>query len=329
MIITRTPLRIPIGGGGTDLPGYYSKYGGFFISAAMNKYVYIVVNKRFESDIRVSYSKTEIVHSAKEVQHPIVREALKLLEIDGGIEIVSIADLPANTGLGSSGSFTVGLLLALHTYKRERVTAQDLAEEAFKIEVEILKEPIGKQDQYIAAFGGLTCFEVNKEGSVDVTPLRINSHKISELESDLLLFYTGIKRSASNVLSDQKQAVEQKEGDKTQLLHKMKEIGVDIRHALEAGEIRKFGELMDFHWTTKKQLSGKVSSSEIDKWYETAKSAGAIGGKIMGAGGGGFFLFHCNGNGSKERVREAFLKEGLRDLRFNFDFEGAKVLVNI
>ena len=329
MIITRTPLRIPIGGGGTDLPTYYSRYGGFFISAAMNKYVYIVVNSRFEPDIRVSYSKTEIVRTPEEVQHPIVREALKMLDIRGGIEIVSIADLPANTGLGSSGAFTVGLLLALHTFKRERVTPQDLAEEAFKIEVEILKEPIGKQDQYIAAFGGITCFEVDKDGRVEVTPLRINSHKISELESDLLLFYTGIKRSASEVLVEQKKAVEDEETQKTQLMHEVKRIGLDIRAALEAGEVNRFGELMDVHWNAKKKLSGKISSPEIDDWYDSAKANGAIGGKIMGAGGGGFFLFHCGSNGSKGHVREALTAKGLSNLRFNFDFEGSKVLVNI
>ena len=208
MIVTRTPFRIPLGGGGTDLPSYYSRYGGFIVSAAINRYVYIMLNRRFEDSIRVSYSQTEIADCADQVEHPIVREALKLVGLDRHLEIVSIADLPANTGLGSSCSFTVGLLNALHALKREHVPLDELAEEACHLEIDRLHEPIGKQDQYIAAFGGITCLEIDREGGVRPYSLKVADEVVQELENSSLIFYTGIKRSSSEVLSGQSKAAE-------------------------------------------------------------------------------------------------------------------------
>lgn len=329
MIISRTPMRIPLGGGGTDLPAYYTRYGGFLLSAAINKYVFIAVNRRFEDSIRISYSRTEIVDRVDDIQHPIVREALRLLGLDGGIEIVSIADAPANTGLGSSSSFTVGLLNALHAYKREHRSPQELAEEAYHIEVEILGEPIGKQDQYIAAFGGITCLEIDRDGKVTATPLALSDHVLHELESNLVFFYTGIRRSASDVLGGQSVAVSAGAQDVTQAMHTIKEIGRAIKSALEKGDARHFGELMHDHWETKKRLSSKVSGDGIDRWYEIARENGALGGKVMGAGGGGFFVFYCENGKEKLAVRNALAAEGLKEMRVALDFEGSKIVVNL
>lgn len=326
MIIARTPVRISLGGGGTDLASYYCKYGGFLIAAAIDKYIFITVNKRFEDSIRVSYSKTEIVDKVEEIQHPIVREALKLLGYDGSLEITTIADVPANTGLGTSSSFTVGLLNALHTYKRESITAKALAEEACRIEIDILGEPVGKQDQYMAAFGGITCLTFSKNGEVTVTPLNISPDIIEELERHIMLFYTGIRRNSADVLSGQNNASQRDDKKVIENLHKIKEIGEEAKIALESGNVHRFGELLHTHWQSKKNLSHKVSRPEIDRWYALARQNGALGGKIMGAGGGGFFMFYVEGN--KNRLRQAMRRENLREMRFKFDIEGSKVLVN-
>lgn len=327
MIVTRTPVRIPLGGGGTDLPSYYTQYGGFLISAAIDKYIYITVNKRFEKSIRVSYSQTEIVDSVEEIKHPIVREALKLLKIDSGIEITSIADIPSNTGLGSSSAFTVGLLNALHTFKNEKVNAKDLAEEACHIEIELLKEPIGKQDQYLAAFGGIICLDIDRLGNVKVLPVKLSEDTLDQLESNTLLFYSGIKRSASEVLDSQNKGASQNQDQVIQGMHQIKKIGLEIKEAFEKENLEDFGNLLDLHWQTKKTLSNKVSQEKIDLWYEMAKEHGALGGKLMGAGGGGFFMFFCN-NG-KNGFRKIMEQEGLKEMRFRLDFEGSKVLINI
>ena len=327
MIVTRTPFRVSLGGGGTDLPSYYSRYGGFIVSAAIDRYVYVMLNRRFEDSIRVSYSQTEIVDSADAVQHPIVREALRFTGLGKNLEIVSIADLPANTGLGSSCAFTVGLLNALHTMKREHLPLEELAEEACHIEIERLGEPIGKQDQYIAAFGGITCLEIDCEGGVRPYSLDLPEDVIQELENNTAVFYTGIQRSTSEVLSHQSKATEAKDERVTQALHMIKDIGREIRTALGRGDLDRFGWLMDEHWQAKKGLSNKVSSSKLDRWYEIATSHGALGGKVMGAGGGGFFVFYCP-NGAKGRLREALTAEGLKEMRMGIDFEGSKVLVN-
>jgi D-glycero-alpha-D-manno-heptose-7-phosphate kinase len=327
MIVTRTPTRIPLGGGGTDIRSYASRYGGFLVSAAINKYVYITVNKRFENSIRLSYSKTEIADSVGEIQHPIVREALRLMRLSCGLEIVSIADVPANTGLGSSGAFTVGLLNALHTFKRENVSSEILAEEASTILMDILSEPIGVHDQYLGALGGITCLAIHQGGTVQASPLAASDGIVEELETSLLLFYTGVKRSASEVLADESQAISQGQDGVTAALHAVKEIGWQVKEALEAGNLRRFGELLDYHWQAKKRLSTKVSSAGIDRLYELARRNGALGGKIMGAGGGGFFMFYCD-NHSKACLREAMAAEGLQEMRFAIDYEGSKVLVN-
>lgn len=326
MIITRTPVRISLGGGGTDLASYYSNYGGFLVSAVIDKYIFVTVNKRFEDSIRISYSKTEIVDKLDDIQHPIVREVLKSLSLDKKLEITTIADIPANTGLGTSSSFTVGLLKALHTYKKETVTPKALAEEACRIEIDILQDPIGKQDQYMATFGGITTLTIDKNGNVTVNPLNISSDTIDELERHMILFYTGFKRKSSEVLLDQKEASERGEKKVIETLHKIKEIGGEIKTALEFGNHRRFGELLDIHWRTKRGLSNKVSNPEIDKWYEMARQNGALGGKIMGAGGGGFFMFYVDKD--KNRLRETLEKEGLKEMRFRFELEGSKVLVD-
>jgi D-glycero-alpha-D-manno-heptose-7-phosphate kinase len=327
MIVTRTPTRISLGGGGTDIRSYASRYGGFLISAAINKYVYVTVNKRFENSTRISYAKTEIVDSIDEIEHPIVREALRFVGLDGGLEIVSIADVPANTGLGSSGSFTVGLLNALHAYKREQVSALALAEEASTILMDILGEPIGKHDQYLAALGGVTCLEIARDDTVVASPMPLADGIVEELEGSLQLFYTGMKRSASEVLADESRAISRGRNGVTAALHRVKEIGWETKAALEAGDLCRFGCLMDEHWQCKRRLSTKVSSVEIDRYYTLARENGALGGKILGAGGGGFFLFYCH-NSDKFRLRQALAQTGLKEMRFAIDFEGSKVLVN-
>lgn len=327
MIVTRTPVRIPLGGGGTDLPSYYHQHGGFLVSAAIDKYIYITVNKRFEKSIRVSYSLTEIRDSVDEIKHPIVRKALKLLDLKEGIEITSIADVPSNTGLGSSSAFTVGLLNALHTYKREKLSAKELAEEACYIEIELLGEPIGKQDQYVSAYGGIICMKIDKLGNVGVNPVHLSEDALDQFESNTLLFYTGIKRSASEILSSQNKSTSSNRFEVLKSLHKIKEIGRKVKNSFEKGTISEFGKLLDLHWQTKRNLSKKVSSEDIDSWYNLAKKNGALGGKIMGAGGGGFFMFYCD-NG-KNGFRKAMEEKRLKEMRFHLDFEGSKVLINI
>lgn len=327
MIITRTPVRVSLGGGGTDLPSYYSKHGGFLVAAGIDKYVYVALNKHFGDSTRVSYSKTEIAEKVDDIQHPIVREGLKLTGIDGALEITTIADVPSNTGLGTSSSFTVGLLNALHTYKKQFITLKALAEETCRLEIEILKEPIGKQDQYMAAFGGITCLTFDKNGEVTVTPLDISPDAIEELERHLMFFYTGIRRRTSDIIIDQKEASERDEEKVIQSLQVIKDIGKEVKVILEKGNIRRFGKLLDIHWQTKKRLSIKITNPDINRWYEIARENGASGGKIMGAGGGGFFMFYVEND--KDNLRKALEKEGLKEVRFRFEPEGSKVLVNL
>jgi D-glycero-alpha-D-manno-heptose-7-phosphate kinase len=325
MIITKTPLRMSIGGGGTDLPFYYTKHGASLTTAAIDKYVYITVKQRFHQETRVSYSKTEIVKSNAEIEHPLVRECLKFLDITDPLEIVSISDVPAGSGMGSSCSFTVGLLNALHTYRGDYVSKKVLAEEACKIEMDILKEPIGKQDQYAAAYGGIIFMQINKQGGVNVDNLNISDHTVRELEHNLMFFYTNITRSASEVLSQQKKEAE---ADRTKMeyLTKIKEIGDEIKKALEKGNTRRFGEWMNIHWETKQTLSKAMTNDQINDWYAHALNNGAIGGKIMGAGGGGFFMFYCDTN--HQRFRQAMADKGLVEMPFRFDFDGTKVIFN-
>jgi len=327
MIISRAPVRISLGGGGTDLPSYYKKFGGFLVAAAIDKYIFISINRRFFSSIRLSYSETEIVDSVDQVKHRIFREALKLLGIVNQVEIVSIADVPSNCGLGSSSAFTVSLLNGLHAYKREFVSLQDLAEEACRLEIDILGEPIGKQDQYMSALGGLCSLTFEKSGRVLVEPLHLPADKLMDLENNLSLFYTGVERRASEILSSQNERTKTDDNAVISTLHRIKEIGLDSRRALELGKLDEFGELMDTHWQVKKRLSEKISNPHFDEVYETARKSGALGGKIMGAGGGGFFMFYSQNK--KGRLIEALQPLGLSYTPFRFDFEGAKILVNM
>lgn len=327
MILTRTPLRIPLGGGGTDLPAYYTQYGGELTSVAIDRYVTIAVKRNFDESLRVSYSRTEVVRHVDELEHPIVREALRLLGIERGLEIVSIADVPANTGLGSSGSFTVGLLLALHAFKRELRSPQELAEESFHIQAERLNQPIGKQDEYLAAFGGLTRLVIERDGQVAVESLVVADGIREELEHNFLLFYTGIRRNAADILAVQQQAVARKDTTVSTSLHRIKEIGRAIMDALVSGRLRLVGELMHEHWMYKQQIASSMASPEVRGWYELARQHGAIGGKLIGAGGGGFLLFYCEEG--KTDLRRALAAEGLREMSFSFDTEGAKIVLNL
>jgi len=327
MILSRAPTRISLGGGGTDLQSYYSRYEGFLIAAAINKYCTILANKRFYDSIRLSYSQMEIKDGVENIEHRIFKAALQLTGIKKGIELHSTADVPANCGLGTSSSFTVALVNALHTYQREFVTQKQLAEEACRIEIDLLGEPIGKQDQYMAAFGGLTCLTFQKDGEVIVEPLRVSDEALEQLEGNLLLFFTNRERSASEILAEQDRKSKLDDEAMIQNLHQIKEIGRETRRHLEKGEVSMLGELFHVHWETKKKRSSGISYPFIDECYEVARKNGAAGGKLIGAGGGGFLMFYCN-NSDKPRVIAAMKKMGLRWERFRFDFNGAKILVN-
>ena len=326
MIITRSPLRISLGGGGTDLPSYYREHTGFVISAAINKYVYITLHETFVQEIIVKYSKMETVHAPEEIKHPIVREALKLVGVDGHphLEITSMSDIPAGTGLGSSGSFTTALLRALHCLKKNSVPARELAEQACHIELELLGEPIGKQDQYIAAFGGITCFTFNPDGRVDVEPLRMSAETLNTLEDNLILFFTGFTRSASAILQDQDSRSKQKDTGMLDNLHFIKQLARESKAAFESGDLRKFAELMHVHWEHKKRRSQGMSNPQIDEYYDLGRANGALGGKLIGAGGGGFLMFYTE---DKTRLRRVMTQAGLREVRFRFDFGGCQVIV--
>ncbi|MGA9979420.1 MAG: galactokinase [Candidatus Sulfotelmatobacter sp.] len=326
MIITRSPLRISLGGGGTDLPSYYRKHSGFVLSAAINRYVYITINEAFRPRIILKYSKLEDVERWEDIQHPIIREALRLTGITGPyLEIVSLSDIPAGTGLGSSGSFTTALLRALHTMNRNFVPPRELAEQACHIEIDLLKEPIGKQDQYIAAFGGITCFEFLPDDRVIAEPLKIASETLANLEDNLLLFFTGASRSAAEVLRDQDTRTRDNAREMLENLHYTKQLGHESRDALLAGDLRKFAELMHVHWEHKKKRSPGISSSLIDEMYELARANGALGGKLIGAGGGGFLMLYTE---DKTRLRAAMRNAGLREVRLQFDFSGTSVLAH-
>jgi D-glycero-alpha-D-manno-heptose-7-phosphate kinase len=324
MIITRSPLRISLGGGGTDLPSYYKKHSGFLIAAAIDKYVYITLHQTFGQELIIKYSKLERVQQVHDIQHPIIREALKLVGIDSYLEITSMADIPAGTGLGSSGSFTTALLKALHAYKKNIIHPRDLAEQACHIEIDLLREPVGKQDQYIAAFGGLTCFQFLPNGHVEATPLKIDPETLYNLEDNLLLFFTGYSRSASNILKDQDDKSRQSNKEMIDNLHFVKELGYQSQEALEVGDLHKFGELMNVHWEHKRKRSGGMSNPDIDRWYNLAMENGALGGKLIGAGGGGFLMFYAH---DKAKLRHAMHQAGLKEVRFRFDFEGTKVVI--
>ena len=325
MILTRTPYRVTLAGGGTDLPSFYREHGGFILAVAIDKYMFLNVNTPIVDDkIRVRYTSSEIVDYVDDVRHTLAREALRHFGIINGIEIVSIADIPAGTGLGSSSSYLVGLLNALHTLLQDQATPEKLAEEACHIELEVLKKPIGKQDQYMAAFGGLTALDIKPDGCVRVTRLQLNMDLVESLEHNILMFYTNEVRDATAILMKQNEATKTRDRTVLTTLREIKDIGLEISSAILRGDTRYFGKLLDVHWQAKKRLSEGISNPQIDAWYEFAKRNGAIGGKISGAGGGGFLMLYCEEN--KARLREAMRGAGLRELKFRFDFEGTRVL---
>jgi len=326
MIIARSPLRVTLGGGGTDLPSYYEKFGGFLIAAAIDKYVYITLHDTFVSDLIVKYSELERVPDAAKLKHPILREAFALVGMDGhALELTSMADIPAGTGLGSSGSFTTALLKALHAHKKNLVHPAELAAQACEVELDRLKEPIGKQDQYIAAYGGVTCFKFLENGKVEAWPLKLSRETRDELEDNLLLFFTGYSRSASAILKEQDQKSKSDDKSMIENLHFVKDLGLQSQRALESGNLAEFARLMDVHWQRKKQRSGGMSNPKINEWYDLAMANGALGGKLIGAGGGGFLMFYA---GDKTRLRQAMTKAGLAEVRFRFDFEGTKLVIS-
>jgi D-glycero-alpha-D-manno-heptose-7-phosphate kinase len=306
------------------LPSYYREHGGFVISAAIDRYVYITLHENFDDHFIVKYSETEKVASMREIRHPLIREALQASGLDvPRLEIASMSDIPAGTGLGSSGSFTTALLYGLMLLKRDGISKRSLAELACHVEIDILGEPVGKQDQYIAAYGGLTCFDFSPDGNVGVAPLRISPEAFSNLEDNLVLFFTGFSRSASNILRDQDNRSKRHDQSMIDNLHFVKQLGYDSKAALESGDLRAFAEIMNVHWEHKKARTAGMSNNHIDDYYQLARRHGSLGGKLIGAGGGGFLMFYTE---DKTRLRHAMREAGLREVRFRFDFEGTKVV---
>jgi D-glycero-alpha-D-manno-heptose-7-phosphate kinase len=324
MIITRSPLRISLGGGGTDLASYYGEHGGFLIAGAIDKYIYITLHETFIEELIIKYSKLERVSSASQIEHPIIREAFAMLGIERtNLEMTSMADIPAGTGLGSSGSFTTALLKALQAWKRDIVHPHELAEQACEIEIERLREPIGKQDQFIAAYGGITAFTFDKDGRVEARKAALSEDTIHDLEDNLLLFFTGYSRSASAILKDQKTRSEKADSAMIENLHRTKDLGLRSLDCLESGDTLGFAALMHEHWLGKRARSTGMSNDKINEWYDLAMANGALGGKLIGAGGGGFLMFYAT---DRTRLRKTMREAGLQEVRFRFDFEGTKIL---
>lgn len=333
MILTRTPFRVTLGGGGTDLPSYYGEHGGFIFAMALDKFMYVAVNRPLVGHhIRLHYSQSEVVDHVSELRHELAREALRAHGIEHSFEVASIADVPAGTGLGSSSCYLVGLLNALHHDRRDYVPLQHLAEEACHIELEVLKENIGKQDQYMAAFGGLTVLNIARDGVVDVRQLRISSGDVADFVAHTHIYYTGAQRAAQEVLRDQDNAM--KNGSGTQhavvsdSLHRIKELGARILEAIEGSEFDRWGQLLDEHWQQKKRMSTKISLSGVDTIYDEVRSRfGVLGGKIIGAGGGGFLMLYSRGHHADlERYMES---QGMRRLHYTIEPEGTKVMAQI
>jgi D-glycero-alpha-D-manno-heptose-7-phosphate kinase len=327
VIITRTPLRITLGGGGTDLPSYYRKRdGGFLVAAAITKYVFIAVNRNFDGDFLLKYSQIERVDDPNDAEHRLLREILLVTEVSAGVEISSMADIPAGTGLGSSGAFTVGALQALLAHRRDHRSNVELAQLACHVELERLGEPIGKQDQYIAAVGGITAFSFDPDESVRVQPLDLASETREHLEENLVLFYTGIRRSASEVLAIE--AASAAPGDPAELeanLDAVRALGHETAEALEHGDLAHFGALLSEQWQRKFERSPTAVHQRVDRWIHAGLEAGAAGGKLVGAGDGGFLLFYAD---SKADLRDAMRREGLDEVRFGIDYLGATVIVS-
>ncbi|MDE2100199.1 MAG: galactokinase [Patescibacteria group bacterium] len=328
MIITRTPFRITLGGGGTDLPAYYSKYGGFIFAVTLDKYMFINVNKPIIDDlVRLKYSKIEVVSHRDEIEHEMAREGLRMMGIERGIEIDSLADVPAGTGLGSSSCYAVGLLNALHAFKNDLVNREQLAQEANYLEAEILKKPVGKQDHYMAAFGGFTVLDIDTDGAVKVRRANISEDVAEDLNRNILMFYTDTSRSANEILGEQSKSVKEEKKDVVDNMHFIKDLGYKILEAAESGNITEIGKMFHEHWEHKKRVSTKMSNPKFDAIYDTARKNGALGGKISGAGGGGFFTFYVEDNHRK--FREVMRNMGLREMKYRFDHEGTKIVANI
>ena len=326
MIISRSPLRITLGGGGTDLPSYYKKKEGFLISAAINKYVYVTIIKPFAEGIYIKYSKIEKVKKISRIHHPIIRELLRLEKLKiPQIEITTLTDIPSGTGLGSSGSFTTALIKSLYAHNKKLIHPQELAELACHIEIDCLKEPVGKQDQYIASYGGVTCFTFKKNGKVIAKPLKISPHKLTELEDNLLLFFTGYSRNAGDILKEQDNKTKKDEGKMIDNLNFVKQLGLRSKKFLETGQLSQFADLMNEHWEFKQSRSKKMSNKNISKWYYDGLKNGATGGKLVGAGGGGFLMFYAK---DKEKLRKKMFQNGLEEARFNFDFQGTQTILS-
>jgi D-glycero-alpha-D-manno-heptose-7-phosphate kinase len=324
VIIARSPFRMSLGGGGTDLPSYYRDYGGFLIAAAIDKSMYVSAHRTFGPQVVVRYAKIERVDSPSEIAHPIVREALKLLGFtERSLEITSMADIPAGTGLGSSASFCTALLKALYRLRNQVVTPEQLAIQACHIEIDLLGEPTGKQDQYVAAYGGLNCYEFYRDDTVVVTPLNLRDETLGKFAERVLLFSTGMSRQAPEILRAQDDGTRQGTLDMLDNLHMTKQIGYESRRTLELGDLDAYGRLLHEHWQHKKKRSTLMTNGSLDRWYEVALANGATGGKVIGAGGGGFFMFYAT---DPSALRRALEKEGLAELRFSFDFEGCRIL---
>src|SRR5512146_702514 len=320
MIISRTPFRVSFVGGGTDLPSFYARQPGAVISMAVDRYVYITVNRRFDDTLRLSYSKTEIVDDLEQVKHPLFREALRMSGVHSAIEATSIADIPSGTGLGSSSSFAVGLMHALHAFQGRHKTAEELADDACRLEIDILREPIGKQDQYAAAFGGLRRYRFNSDGSVYVDPVICSEGVKSRLFENLMFFYVGGSRDAREILQEQSQST----GDKLEHLQRICELVERFHDVLIRGsDVRELGDLLHESWLSKRQLAANVSNSRVDQLYEDARNAGAIGGKLLGAGQSGFLMLSCP-TSKQGRVREQL--RGLREVPMSFEPEGSKII---
>ncbi len=327
MIVSRAPVRFSRGGGGTDLPSYSREHGGFLVAAAVDKFVNVCAARRFYNNIRLAYSESEIVDDTSKIKHRIFKAALEMNGIERGLELHSLADVPGNTGLGSSSSFTVALLNGLHAYKREFVPAAQLAAEACELEIDRLGEPIGKQDQYIAAHGGISALTFHPDGHVDVERLPLKEEVIDELESNLVIYYSGVERSASSVLKEQAKTIVANKDAAVDRMHRIKALGHETKRILLGGQVDVYGEMLHEHWTNKRKLASNMTSSVIDEHYDAARKAGAIGGKLMGAGGGGFFMFYVRA-GERRRVHDALAARGLRPMRFRFDFDGARIVAN-
>lgn len=326
MILSRAPLRICLGGGGTDLPAYASKYGGYVVSAAIDKFVYVVLNRHFQDLYILKYSKSEHVHSTDEIQHPVVRAVFQLLKIGGGVEMSTFMDVPGRTGLGSSSSFTVALLQASYALTGQVISKRDLAEKAVYVERVLLREAGGVQDQFIAAYGGIQVLEIDQTGTVNISPLEIAPDVLHDLEGRLMMFYTGIQRKSYTIQNEVISNIQSDE-ERVSYLHRIKEIGKESARALSRGNLDEFGHLMDLHWQEKRRMADSISSSRLDELYEIGKKCGALGGKLIGAGGGGFLIFYCPGK--RTDLREAMIAQGLKELRFRFDSRGSTVVANL